>query len=279
MTICVKLCSSHCPVQARFRAAPRRNSCNAAASDKLGHLLGFFYDEVTTAELGEEQYTYDLSVPENVTYVANGFISHNTIAFMMDCDTTGIEPDIALVKYKKLVGGGLLKIVNQTVPEALQRLGYNSAQADAIVEYIDKNDTIEGAPGLKEEHLTVFDCAFKAMNGTRSIHYMGHVKMMSAAQPFISGAISKTVNVPAEATAEEIMQTYLEAWKLGLKAVAIYRDGSKRTQPLSYLQRCQESRGQRASPCPAPQAARRAPGHHAQVLDCGPGRLLYGWVV
>jgi ribonucleoside-diphosphate reductase alpha chain len=156
-----------------------------------------------------------------------------TIAFMMDADTTGIEPDIALVKYKKLVGGGLLKIVNQTVPEALRRLGYNSEQADAIVDYIDQNDTIEGAPGLKAEHLPVFDCAFKAQNGTRSIHYMGHVKMMSAAQPFISGAISKTVNVPSEATADEIMQTYIEGWKLGLKAIAIYRDGSKRTQPLS----------------------------------------------
>src|SRR4028119_1063178 len=152
---------------------------------------------------------------------------------MMDADTTGIEPDIALVKYKKLVGGGLLKIVNQSVPEALRRLGYNSEQVDAIVDYIDQNDTIEGAPGLKPEHLSVFDCAFKAQNGTRSIHYMGHVKMMSAAQPFISGAISKTVNVPSEATVDEIMQTYIEGWKLGLKAIAIYRDGSKRTQPLS----------------------------------------------
>ncbi len=156
-----------------------------------------------------------------------------TISFMMDADTTGIEPDIALVKYKKLVGGGLLKIVNQTVPEALRRLGYTGKETEAIVEHIDANDTIEGAPGLKEEHLSVFDCAFKAMNGTRSIHYMGHVKMMAAAQPFLSGAISKTVNVPPDATADEIMQTYIESWKQGLKAVAIYRDGSKRTQPLS----------------------------------------------
>lgn len=156
-----------------------------------------------------------------------------TIAFMMDCDTTGIEPDIALVKYKKLVGGGLLKIVNQTVPEALQKLGYSSTQSDAIIDYIDKNDTIEGAPGLKEEHLPVFDCAFKAQSGTRSIHYMGHIRMMSAAQPFISGAISKTVNVPSEASVDDILQAYMESWKLGLKAVAIYRDGSKRTQPLS----------------------------------------------
>jgi len=156
-----------------------------------------------------------------------------TIAFMMDCDTTGIEPDIALVKYKKLVGGGLLKIVNQTVPEALQKLGYSSTQSDAIIDYIDKNDTIEGAPGLKEEHLPVFDCAFKAQSGTRSIHYMGHIRMMAAAQPFISGAISKTVNVPSEASVDDILQAYMESWKLGLKAVAIYRDGSKRTQPLS----------------------------------------------
>lgn len=156
-----------------------------------------------------------------------------TIAFMMDCDTTGIEPDIALVKYKKLVGGGLLKIVNQTVPEALRRLEYSDSQSEEIIDYIDKNDTIEGAPHIKPEHISVFDCAFKAQNGTRSIHYMGHIKMMAAAQPFLSGAISKTVNVPSEATIDEIMQAYFESWKMGLKAVAIYRDGSKRTQPLS----------------------------------------------
>lgn len=166
-----------------------------------------------------------------------------TIAFMMDCDTTGIEPDIALVKYKKLVGGGLLKIVNQTVPEALRRLGYSDDAAEDIIEYIDQNDTIEGAPGIKEEHLPVFDCAFKAMNGTRSIHHMGHVKMMAAAQPFISGAISKTVNMPPESTPEEIRETYLQAWKLGLKAIAIYRDGSKRTQPLSTSTDAQKEEG------------------------------------
>lgn len=156
-----------------------------------------------------------------------------TIGFLMDCDTTGIEPDIAIVKYKSLVGGGVLKIVNNTVPEALDRLGYSPEERTAILSYIEKNDTIEGAPKLKPEHLPVFDCAFKPANGTRSIHYMGHVKMMAAAQPFLSGAISKTVNMPTEATAEEIMHTYLEGWKLGLKAIAIYRDGSKRTQPLS----------------------------------------------
>ena len=156
-----------------------------------------------------------------------------TIGFMMDCDTTGVEPDIALVKYKKLVGGGLMKIVNQTVPEALQKLGYDDEQIEHIVAYIDKNDTIEGAPHLREEHLTVFDCAFKPAKGQRSIQYMGHIKMMAAVQPFLSGAISKTVNMPTEITADEIQQAYIEAWKLGLKAIAVYRDGCKRTQPLS----------------------------------------------
>jgi len=156
-----------------------------------------------------------------------------TIAFMMDCDTTGIEPDIALVKYKKLVGGGMLKIVNQTVPTALKRLGYDPKQVNDIIHYIDENDTIEGAPHLLDAHLPVFDCAFKPANGTRSIHYMGHLRMMGAVQPFISGAISKTINMPTNATIEEIEQAYYEAWKLGLKAVAVYRDGCKRSQPLS----------------------------------------------
>jgi ribonucleoside-diphosphate reductase alpha chain len=156
-----------------------------------------------------------------------------TIAFMMDCDTTGIEPDIALVKYKKLVGGGMLKMVNMTVPTALKRLGYDPKQAKEIVEYINENDTIEGAPHLIEQHLPVFDCAFKPANGTRSIHHMGHLKMMGAVQPFISGAISKTINMPSTATVEEIENAYYEAWKLGLKAVAVYRDGCKRSQPLS----------------------------------------------
>jgi ribonucleoside-diphosphate reductase alpha chain len=156
-----------------------------------------------------------------------------TIGFMMDCDTTGVEPDIALVKYKKLVGGGLMKIVNQTVPMALHKLGYPQPQIDAIIDYIDKNETIEGAPALKDSHLPVFDCAFKAAKGHRSIHYMGHIKMMGATQPFISGAISKTVNVPKDATVEDIMQAYIQSWKLGAKAISIYRDGSKRTQPLN----------------------------------------------
>jgi ribonucleoside-diphosphate reductase alpha chain len=156
-----------------------------------------------------------------------------TIGFMMDCDTTGVEPDLALVKYKKLVGGGTIKIVNQTVPHALTRLGYSNAEMHAIVRYIDEKGTIEGAPGLKAEHLPVFDCAFKALGGTRSIAPMGHVRMMSAVQPFLSGAISKTVNMPNDATVEEIADVYMQGWKLGLKAIAIYRDGCKRTQPLN----------------------------------------------
>jgi ribonucleoside-diphosphate reductase alpha chain len=156
-----------------------------------------------------------------------------TIGFMMDCDTTGVEPDIALVKYKKLVGGGMMKIVNTTVPMALKKLGYTAAQVEDIVAYIDDRETIEGAPHLLERDLAVFDCAFKAANGERSIHYMGHIKMMGATQPFISGAISKTVNVPKEASVQDIEQAYLESWRLGAKAISIYRDGSKRTQPLN----------------------------------------------
>jgi ribonucleoside-diphosphate reductase alpha chain len=156
-----------------------------------------------------------------------------TIGFMMDCDTTGVEPDIALVKYKKLVGASLMKIVNQTVPMALNKLGYSAQQVKEIIEYIDENETIEGAPHLKDSHLPVFDCAFKPARGVRSIHYMGHVRMMGATQPFLSGAISKTVNVPKEATVEEIEQAYIDSWRIGAKAVSIYRDGSKRTQPLN----------------------------------------------
>ncbi len=164
-----------------------------------------------------------------------------TIGFMMDCDTTGVEPDIALVKYKKLVDGGLMKIVNNTVPGALEKLGYSDEQIEGILEYISENETIEGAPELKDEHLAVFDCAFRPANGHRYIHYMGHLRMMSAVQPFLSGAISKTVNLPEEATVEEISKTYLEAWKMGLKAVAIYRDNSKRLQPLNTGKKAEEA--------------------------------------
>lgn len=156
-----------------------------------------------------------------------------TISFMMDCDTTGIEPDIALVKYKQLAGGGMLKIVNQTVRRGLEKLGYNESQIEGILKYIDENDTIEGAPDLQVEHLAVFDCAFQPANGVRSIPWQAHVTMMAAAQPFLSGAISKTVNMPNDATPEDIANAYFWGWELGLKALAIYRDGSKQSQPLN----------------------------------------------
>jgi ribonucleoside-diphosphate reductase alpha chain len=175
-----------------------------------------------------------------------------TIAFMMDCDTTGVEPDIALVKYKKLVGGGMLKIVNKTVSMALRKLGYGPEQIDAIIEYIDEQETIEGAPGLAEEHLTVFDCAFRPVNGARSIEWMGHVRMMGAVQPFLSGAISKTVNLPEDASVDDVMQAYVEGWRLGLKALAVYRDGSKRTQPLNT-----GKRAEKAGAVEAPKPVRR----------------------
>jgi ribonucleoside-diphosphate reductase alpha chain len=174
-----------------------------------------------------------------------------TIGFMMDCDTTGVEPDIALVKYKKLVGGGLMKIVNHTVPMALRSLGYEQAQVDAIVTYIDEHETIEGAPHLEPKHLPVFDCAFKPAQGSRSIHYMGHIKMLGATQPFISGAISKTINVPTDAKVADIEQAYIDAWRLGTKAVSIYRDGSKRTQPLNTSRRSQSAKTEtQATPQP-----------------------------
>jgi len=165
-----------------------------------------------------------------------------TIGFMMDCDTTGIEPDIALVKYKQLAGGGMFKIVNRTVPQALERLGYTAEQVAEIMEYIEDNDMIEGAPHLREEHLSVFDCAFKPAKGRRCIHYMGHIRMMAAVQPFLSGAISKTVNMPNHVTPDDIMQVYIDGWKLGLKAVAIYRDGSKRIQPINVTDGTAESK-------------------------------------
>ncbi|HLW79710.1 MAG TPA: vitamin B12-dependent ribonucleotide reductase [Terriglobia bacterium] len=180
-----------------------------------------------------------------------------TIGFMMDCDTTGVEPDLALVKYKKLVGGGLIKIVNNVVPMALLKLGYTEQQASEIVASIDQNGTIEGAPHLKPEHLPVFDCSLKPANGKRAIHYMGHVRMMAAVQPFLSGAISKTVNLPEEATVEDISNAYLEAWRMGIKAVAIYRDGSKRTQPLNTSDA--KPKSEPAATAKEPEAAAPAP--------------------
>ncbi|MFQ5967012.1 MAG: adenosylcobalamin-dependent ribonucleoside-diphosphate reductase [Acidimicrobiia bacterium] len=289
---------------------------------ELAHLLSFFYDRVDSAELGEEQLTYDLSVPDNLTYLANGFVSHNTIGLQMDCDTTGVEPDFALVKFKKLAGGGYFKIVNQSVAPALARLGYNDQQIDDILDYVVgtmtllgaphinrksltelglttddlrkveetlpgvfelrhafsvfvlgsealerlgfKEDeyasfdfdllqelgftkqqireatdvvcghqTIEGAPFLKKEHLPVFDCANRnGRDGKRFIHHSGHIKMMAAVQPFISGSQSKTINMPAEVTPTDIEESYMMSWELGLKSMALYRDGSKASQVL-----------------------------------------------
>jgi ribonucleoside-diphosphate reductase alpha chain len=169
-----------------------------------------------------------------------------TIAFMMDCSTTGVEPDIALVKYKVLFDGGVLKIVNHTVKKGLKTLGYSEEQIKEIVDYVDKHETIEGAPHLLEEHLPVFDCAFKANKGKRAIHYRGHIKMMGAAQPFLSGAISKTINMPESATVEEIEGAYIFAWEQGLKAVAIYRENSKRTQPLNTSRKKEEAKEKEA---------------------------------
>jgi ribonucleoside-diphosphate reductase alpha chain len=198
-------------------------------SMELERLLGFYYDEVAVVEVLDDQPTFDLSVPDNVTYVANGFVSHNTISFMMDCDTTGVEPDFSLVKSKKLVGGGELTMVNKTVPMALEKLGYSPDEASEIEAYVDEKNSVVGAPYVKPEHYPVFDCAI----GERAVHYMGHVKMMGAVQPFISGAISKTVNMPEQVTVDDVADVFRDAWKLGVKAIAIYRDNCKVAQPLS----------------------------------------------
>jgi ribonucleoside-diphosphate reductase alpha chain len=212
-------------------------------SVELENLLGYFYDVVESTELIEDHPTFDLSVPDNVTYVANGFVSHNTISFLMDCDTTGVEPDFSLVKFKELVGGGQMTIVNKTVPLALQTLGYSDEQIEQIGAYINEHGTIIGAPDLSDEHLPVFDVAV----GARAISHMGHIKMMGAVQPFISGAISKTVNLPETATVEDIADAYLRAWHLGIKALAIYRDGSKTAQAL-------RTDAQKDAPAPVSQA-------------------------
>ena len=209
-------------VMRKHRAAMKDVNDAHVPADLFGAANQAWHDVV---ELGEN---YGFRNAQSTVLAPTG-----TIGFMMDCDTTGVEPDIALVKYKKLVGGGLIKIVNHTVPMALSHLGYSDDQVNDIVKYIDEQETIEGAPHIETDHLPVFDCAFKAANGSRSIHYMGHVKMIGATQPFISGAISKTINVPTEATTDDIKQAYVDAWRLGTKAVSIYRDGSKRTQPLN----------------------------------------------
>jgi len=204
-----------------------REAAESVPSDGVpGHLLAASRDAWTQAlELGRK-HGYKNG---QVTVLA----PTGTIAFMMDCDTTGVEPDIALVKYKKLVGGGFLKIVNRTVPMALSHLGYSASEIEEITAHVEERETIEGAPYLRDEHLPVFDCAFRPQNGTRSIAWTGHVRMMGAVQPFLSGAISKTVNLPEDASVEDIMEAYTMGWVLGLKALAVYRDGSKRTQPLN----------------------------------------------
>ena len=248
-----------------------------APSVELEQLLGYFYDTVREVELIEDHPTFDLSVPDNVTYVANGFVSHNTISFLMDCDTTGVEPDFSLVKYKELVGGGQMTIVNRTVPLALQTLGYSDEQIEQIEAYINEHGTIVGAPGLADEHLPVFDVAV----GERAISHMGHIQMMGAVQPFISGALSKTVNLPQTATVEDIADAYLQAWHLGIKALAIYRDGSKTAQALrTDAQKDKPAPGRNRGRRPgcgrrgagqgaaeAPADAARAAVAHPQVLD------------
>ncbi|MEZ0374912.1 MAG: vitamin B12-dependent ribonucleotide reductase, partial [Candidatus Sericytochromatia bacterium] len=218
--------------------------------DSMQHVRpGAQHDELRTA--AQQSWDQALALGEAYGY-RNAQVTvlapTGTIAFLMDSDTTGVEPDIALIKYKKLVGGGTMKIVNQTVPLALENLGYNPEEANQILEYLNENETIEGAPGLRKEHLPVFDCAFKALKGSRSIHYMGHIRMMGAVQPFISGAISKTVNMPPDVSVQDIFEAYVESWKLGVKAVAIYRDGSKRTQPLNTSQKKEEKKEKAAGP-------------------------------
>ena len=205
--------------------------------EELGHLLGFFYDTVQSADLGDDELTYDISVPDNVTYIANGFVSHNTIGLLMDCDTTGVEPDLGLVKTKKLVGGGTMSIVNQTVPRALAKLGYGPDQVDEIVAYVNEHMSIVGAPHLAPEH----------MAGVRLLHGRQHHPLLgphphdgSGATLHQSGAISKTVNLPEDVTVEDVEQLHVDAWRLGIKAVAIYRDNCKVAQPLSTTKKERE---------------------------------------
>jgi ribonucleoside-diphosphate reductase alpha chain len=220
------------PSLRRVGSVPRQTAeqlFQISRDPRLAYALDYLFERVASNTDGGVQPTYDISVPDNVTYVASGFVSHNTIGFMMDCDTTGIEPDFSLVKFKKLVGGGSMQIVNQTIPRALRKLGYTEETSEAIIEFIAEHGHVLDAPGLRPEHYEVFDTAM----GQRAIKPMGHVRMMAAAQPFLSGAISKTVNLPESATVEEIADVYLQGWKLGLKALAVYRDNCKVGQPLS----------------------------------------------
>jgi ribonucleoside-diphosphate reductase alpha chain len=235
-----------------------KSSAEPFVAPQLDELIEASKDSWTGALAHGEKHGYRNS---QVTVLA----PTGTIGFMMDCDTTGIEPDLALVKYKKLVGGGMIKIVNNTVPSALFKLGYTNAEVDAIVSYIDATGTIEGAPHIKSEHLAVFDCSFKASKGTRSIHYMGHIKMMSATQPFLSGAISKTVNLPQDASVDDIAEAYIESWRQGLKAVAIYRDNSKGSQPLNVSGADGKAQKEKTDAVSAPAAGSIEPGVAASV--------------
>jgi len=257
-----------------------RTSSEPFVTPQLDELIAASTDAWDNALSYGERYGYRNS---QVTVLA----PTGTIGFMMDCDTTGIEPDLALVKYKKLVGGGMIKIVNNTVPSALFKLGYSDDQVNSIVSYIDSTGTIEGAPGIKPEHLAVFDCSFKPAKGTRSIHYMGHIKMMAATQPFLSGAISKTVNLPNDATVEDIAEAYIESWRQGLKAVAIYRDGSKGVQPLNVSKDAKNTKGELpvaavaetptvvAVPVVAPVAAAPAPTAYEQDKTAPPRAIRH----
>ncbi len=244
--------SSACTAPRSTRSAPARHSAEPFHVPQLDALIAACRDAWDAALIQGEQSGYRNS---QVTVLA----PTGTIGFMMDCDTTGVEPDLALVKYKKLVGGGMIKIVNNTVPSALIKLGYSDAEMNAIVSYIDATGTIEGAPGIKPEHLACFDCSFKPAKGTRSIHYMGHIKMMAATQPFLSGAISKTVNLPNDCSVEDIAEAYMQSWRLGIKAVAIYRDGSKGTQPLNVSTDADKKKDADAKKAPKPSPARTPP--------------------
>lgn len=214
--------------------------------ERLRYALQFYFDSIKTIDALEETETYDISVPENVTYVANGFVSHNTISFMMDSDTTGIEPDLSLIKIKKMVDGGSMKIVNQSVPIALKALGYSTSEANEICEFVYANNSVKNSPHLKQEHYKVFQCAL----GDDSIHYLDHIKMLAAIQPFISGSSSKTINMPENTTVEEIKSAYILGWKLGLKNLAIYRDNCKVNQPLN-AEKKDKKESKEVKPAPA----------------------------
>jgi ribonucleoside-diphosphate reductase alpha chain len=224
---------------------------------ELSKLLDFYYDKIKSTELIGRQSTYDISVPGNTTYIANGFISHNTVSFLMGMNTTGIEPAYSLVSYKSLVGGGFMKITNQNVKNGLKSLGYSGHKISSICKYIEDHDCIEGSPDLKPEHLPVFDCAMPSGHSSRHLSPMAHIKMMAAIQPLITCAMSKTINIPNSASINEIADLYMESWKLGLKCVSVYRDGCKLSQPLATKSRVNEQNGAREERKSDPGSQRR----------------------